>query len=477
MFGMVRRGAIMGADASVLNWLNDHHADLVRDLSTLVAIPSISTDGEHQKEVEQTAELTCEQMHNAGLQNVAILSTSGSNPYAYGEWLGAAGKPTVFLYAHHDVQPTNYLEQWQSPPWTLTPRDGRLFGRGSADDKGAITAQLAAVAAWLKTKGELPVNVKMVVEGEEEIGSQNLLGFFREHQKRLQSDVIVVCDSENLDTGLPSITYALRGIVAVMVEVESARLPVHSGMAGGALADAAVALNVVLSRLYWGNGPLPIPHFYDKVRPLTPREREAIAKLPFEEAKVREDLGILPEARFAIEGKTSVYEQTWRKPAVTVIAQEASSIKGASNQVLPSAKAIVSCRIVPDQDPQEVYEQLKGVLTADPPWGVRVTVKQLGQPVKWWMTDPTGPAFEAAVDAMRQGFGHEPISIGCGGTIGFVGPLAELFGGAPALLLGIEDPKSNAHAPNESLHEGDWKSLMRSLVQLFANLGRQEKRN
>jgi len=467
----------MAADASILNWLNAHHADLVRDLAALVAIPSISTDGEHQKEIEQTAELTCEQMRGAGLQHVAILRTSGSNPYAYGEWLGAVGKPTVFLYAHHDVQPINFRNDWLSDPWTLTPRDGRLYGRGSADDKGAISAQLAAVAAWLKTKGELPVNVKMVVEGEEEIGSQNLLGFFREHQKRLQSDVIVVCDTENLDTGLPSITYALRGIVAVLVEVESARLPVHSGMAGGALADAALALNVLLSRLYWGDAPLPIPHFYDKVRPLTPREREAMASLPGDEAKCRDDLGILPGVRFALEKNTTVYEQTWRKPAVTVIAQEASSIKGASNQVLPRARALVSCRIVPDQDPQEIYEQLKAVLTADPPWGVRVTVKEQGKAVKWWMTDPTGPAFESAVDAMRQGFGREPISIGCGGTIGFVGPLAELFGGAPALLLGIEDPKSNAHAPNESLHEGDWQNLMRSLTHLFANLGQQEKQN
>ncbi len=462
----------MGADASVLNWLDSHHGDLVRDLAALVAIASISTDGEHQKEIEQTAELTCEQMRRAGLQNVTTLRSSGSNPYAYGEWLGAAGKPTVFLYAHHDVQPTNYLEQWQSPPWTLASRGGRLYARGAADDKGAITAQLAAIAAWLKTKGALPVNIKMLVEGEEEIGSQNLLGFFQEHKKRLQSDVIVVCDTENLDTGLPSITYSLRGVVALQVEVQSAGLPVHSGMAGGALADAALALNVLLARLYWGNGPLPIPHFYDKVRPLTPREREAMAALPCEEAKFREDLGILPSVRFAMEGNNSVYEQTWRKPAVTVIAQEASSIKGASNQVLPSAKAIVSCRIVPDQEPKDVYEQLKAVLTADPPWGVRVTVKELGQPVKWWMTDPTGPAFESAVEAMRQGFGREPISIGCGGTIGFVGPLAELFGGAPALLLGIEDPKSNAHAPNESLHEGDWKSLMRSLAHLFANLGK-----
>jgi acetylornithine deacetylase/succinyl-diaminopimelate desuccinylase-like protein len=461
----------MGADLSVLNWLNSHHADLVRDLAALVAIPSISTDGEHQKEVAQTAELTCEQMRKAGLQNVAVLRSGGSNPYSYGEWLGAPGKPTVFLYAHHDVQPINFQEKWLSDPWRLTLRDGRLYGRGAADDKGAVTAQLAAIAAWLKTKGELPVNVKMVVEGEEEIGSQNLLGFFREHKERLQSDVIVVCDTENIETGWPSITYSLRGIVAVLVEVESARLPVHSGMAGGALADAALALNVLLARLYWGNGPLPIPHFYDKVRPLTQRERDAIASLPQDETKLREDFGLLPGVRFALEGHTSVYEQTWRKPAVTIIAQEASSIKSASNQVLPSARAIVSCRIVPDQEPKEVYEQLKTVLTADPPWGVRVTVQEHGPPVKWWMTDPTGPAFEAAVESMRQGFGRDPVSIGSGGTIGFVGPLAELFGGAPALLLGIEDPQSNAHAPNESLHEGDWQNLMRSLTHLFANLG------
>src|SRR5262249_37651672 len=156
--------------------------------------------------------------------------------------------------------------------------------------------------------------------------------------------------------------------------------------------------------------------------------------------------------RFAYERGSNVYEQTWRKPAVTVIAQEASSIKGASNQVLPRASAIVSCRIVPDLDPDQVYEALKAVLTKDPPWGARVTVKPHGS-VKWWMTDPTGPAFEAAVSAMKSGFGKEAVPIGCGGTIGFVGPLADLFGGAPALLLGIEDPQSNAHAPNESLHE------------------------
>jgi acetylornithine deacetylase/succinyl-diaminopimelate desuccinylase-like protein len=455
----------------VLDWLSKHHEEVVRGLAELVAVPSISTDGEHNHEVEQAAKLTCRQMREAGLQNVDLLKVDNSLPYAYGEWLNGPDRPTVFLYAHHDVQPINFEGQWKSEPWTLTRRDGRLFARGSADDKGAISAQLAAVSAFLKTRGSLPVNVKMLVEGEEEVGSRNLMQFFDRYKQKLRSDVIVVCDTENLDVGLPSITYSLRGIVAVQVEVETATLPVHSGMAGGALADAAIALNVILSRLYSDTGRLPVPGLYDSVRPLSDKERQVMRSLPFDEAKMRRDLGILPGVKLACEAGKSVYEQTWRNPAVTVIAQEASSIKSASNQVLPKAAAIVSCRIVPDMDPAQVEKQLTAVLTKDPPWGAKVTVKPQGD-VKWWMTDPNGPAFEAAMAAMRQGFDRDPIGIGCGGTIGFVGPLAELFGGAPALLLGIEDPQSNAHAPNESLHEGDFKKLMASLAHLFENLGK-----
>lgn len=455
---------------AVANWLEQNHAHIVAGLADLVKIQSISTDGEHAREIQQSAELVCQQMRQAGLQNVDVLRTGDSYPYAYGEWLGAPGKPTVFLYAHHDVQPINFVEDWQSEPWTLTPRDGRLFARGAADDKGAVSAQLGAIAAWLKTEGSLPINVKMLVEGEEEVGSRNLQGFFEEHKDRIRSDVIVVNDTENIDVGIPSITYSLRGIVALVVEVQTAKMPVHSGMAGGYLADAALALNVILARLHWKNGKLPIPGIYDKVRPMTSKERRAMKKLPGDEAKWREDYGVLPDVQFANQKNVHAYEQTWRKPAVTVIAQEASNIKGASNQVLPKAAAIVSCRIVPDQDPHEVARQLTEFLSQDPPWGAKVTVKPLGHPVKWWMTDPNGPAFEAAMKALKTGFGRPAVGIGCGGTIGFVGPLAELFGGAPALLLGIEDPKSNAHAPNESLHEGDFKKLTASLAHLFKNL-------
>jgi acetylornithine deacetylase/succinyl-diaminopimelate desuccinylase-like protein len=295
--------------------------------------------------------------------------------------------------------------------------------------------------------------------------------FFDVHKKKIASDVIVVCDTENIEVGLPSITYSLRGIVAVLVEVTSATIPVHSGTMGGALPDAAIALNTVLSRLYWGNGPQKIPGFYDRVRPLTDKERAAFRKLPWDETKFRQDVGVVPTARFAMEQGLTPYEQTWRRPAVTVIAQEASSIKGASNQVLPKATAIVSSRIVPDMDPVQTAAQLQAYLSADAPWGVEVKVSPLGAPCNWWMTDPNGPAFEAALGALRTGFDKDPVAIGCGGSIGFVGPLAELFHQAPALLIGIEDPASNAHAPNESLHEGDFKKLMNSLVRLFHNLG------
>ena len=451
-------------------WIDNNHASLISDLRDLVKIPSISTDGEHQKEIELSAELVCQQMIKAGLNNVEILRTGDSNPFAYGEWLGAPNQPTLFLYSHHDVQPINYEHLWLSPPWELTARDGRLFGRGAADDKGASVAQLAAIASWLKTAGKLPVNIKMLVEGEEEVGSKNLVKFFSENRSRIQADIIVVCDTENIRVGLPSITYSLRGIVTLLVEVKSALIPVHSGMAGGAFADSALALAKVLSRLCWEDGPIPIQGFYDSVKPLTDSERKVIESLPVDSDGLRKSLGVPDHVKFALQKGKSIYEQTWRHPAVTVIAIEASNIKGASNQVLPTASALVSCRIVPDQDPKHVEELLRKALSAYAPWGVEVKVTAHGNSVDWWMTDPRGPAFEAAIAALEKGFKAKPVGIGCGGTIGFVRPLVELLGGAPALLLGIEDPDSNAHAPNESLHEGDWIKLIKSMAHLFGEI-------
>jgi len=454
-----------------LEWLEQNHETLVDWLRQSVAIPSISTDGQHGKEISQTAALVCDFMRQAGLNNVREISFGESYPYSYGEWLGAPGKPTLFLYSHHDVQPVNYANQWLSDPWTLTRRDGRLFGRGSADDKAAFVAQLGAIAAWLKTNGSLPVNVKVLCEGEEEVGSRNLQGFFKNHRECIEADVVVVCDTENIEVGLPCITSALRGIVAAQVKVTTAHFPVHSGMAGGALADAAIVLSQVLARLGNPKEEVPVPGFEKNLKKLTTEEKALYAELPFNEAKAREDLGILPGVPFATPQGRTMYEQTWRHPSATVIAIEASSIKGASNQVLPTAEAIVSCRIVPNMDPEESFNQLKDFLEKDPPFGAKVEVIPHGPPVAWWATDPRGPAFTAAMDSLTEAFGKKAVPIGCGGTIGFVGPLVEILGGAPALLLGIEDPQSNAHAPNESLHEGDWKKLMGAMVRMFGKMG------
>ena len=265
--------------------------------------------------------------------------------------------------------------------------------------------------------------------------------------------------------------FSSKGIVAAQVKVTTAHFPVHSGMAGGALADAAIVLSQVLARLGNPKEEVPVPGFEKNLKKLTTEEEALYAELPFNEAKAREDLGILPGVPFATPQGRTMYEQTWRHPSATVIAIEASSIKGASNQVLPTAEAIVSCRIVPNMDPEESFNQLKDFLEKDPPFGAKVEVIPHGPPVAWWATDPRGPAFTAAMDSLTEAFGKKAVPIGCGGTIGFVGPLVEILGGAPALLLGIEDPQSNAHAPNESLHEGDWKKLMGAMVRMFGKMG------
>lgn len=450
------------------DWLAANRGRFRDQLASLVAIESISNDGRHAAELEASAERVRDLIQDAGL-DARVIRGSSEYPYVWGEWSGAPGKPTVLLYSHHDVQPTAGFESdWrQESPWKLVEREGRLFGRGAVDDKGGFIAQLAAVSAHLKTRGKLPVNIKMIVEGEEEIGSPNLLSFFNEHKTTIQSDVIVVCDTENADTGIPGVTYSLRGNFSLLIEVESAMAPSHSGMVGGALADPAVALCVILSRLYWNRGPLPVPGFADAVRRLTPQERESLAKLPYDGEKTRRELGVLAGVELAHQPDKLFYEQVWREPAVTVIALEASSVANASNQVLPKARAIVSCRTVPDQDSADIARKLKAFLSADAPWGVKVKVTDRDKPAPWWMTDPRGPAFEAALAALREGYGAEPALLGAGGSIGFVGPLADLCGGAPALLLGINDGQSNAHAPNESVHIGDWHKLMGSLALLF----------
>lgn len=456
----------MGVNAAI-DWLEKNRAGIFDSLAELVAIPSISTDDDHHDEIRRCSVAVQSQMVKAGFKTAEIIDHPNAFPYVFGEIPAPPGAPTLLMLSHYDVQPLNYLDQWQSDPWKLTRRDGRLFGRGSADDKGGVVAQIAAVKAWIESTGNCPVGIKLLVEGEEEIGSKNLLGLIQANPARFQGDALVVCDTENLANNLPCITYSLRGVVTLKVTVRSARFPSHSGMVGGTLADPALGLCQILGRLCWNRGPIPVQGMYDQVRPLTPAEKEACRRARMDEAAWRKDLGVLPGVSLTMETGKTIAEQTWRRPSISAIALEASSIKGASNQVLPTAEAILSCRIVPDQEPEKVVQALTRFLTQSPPWGMVVEVEPLGPPVKWWITKPEGPGFKAAMESLQLGFGAEPLAIGCGGTIGFVEPLEQLLGGVPSLLLGIEDPQSNAHAPNESLHEGDWYALIRSMIHLM----------
>ena len=450
-----------------IDWVENHKADIFNSLAELVAIQSISTDDDHHQEINHCAQVVCDQMRAAGFSHVEILETEGAFPYVFGEIPAPPGAPTLLMLSHYDVQPLNYIEQWQSDPWILNSRNGRLFGRGAADDKGGVVAQIAAVKAWTHGAGKCPVGIKLLVEGEEEIGSKHLLDLIRSNPSRFQADALVVCDTENLAVNLPCITYSLRGVVTLKIMVRSAQFPSHSGMVGGTLADPALGLCQILGKLCWNRGPIPVPGLYDQVRPMTSAEKEACRRAPMDEATWRKDLGVLPGVSLSLETGKTIAEETWRRPSITAIALEASTIKGASNQVLPSAEAILSCRIVPDQTPETVFNSIAKYLSQSPPWGMEVSVESLGAPVKWWLTKPEGPGFKAAMESLKLGFGNEPLAIGCGGTIGFVEPLEELLGGVPSLLLGIEDPQSNAHAPNESLHEADWYSLIKSMVHLI----------
>ncbi len=456
---------------SAARYIDDHFDDFLKTLIELSKIASVSADPYPKAEVRRSAEAVRDAMKAAGLDNTKLLEIPGAHPYAYGEWLGAPGKPTLLLYAHHDVQPPGRDAHWKSPPFTPTMREGRLYGRGVADDKAGVVIHLAAIKAWLATAGKLPCNVKLIVEGEEEIGSDHLEACLLEHKEMLRSDVIVLTDTANLEEGLPSLTYRLRGLVNVFVEVAALDHPVHSGMLGGPVADPVQAMAKILATLSDEHGAVAIPGLLEQVKPPSALERTEIAKLPFDDAKFRSDAGVLAGVHEVGEAGFSVYEKMWVRPAITVIALEASPILGSSNQIVPSARARISLRIVPDMVPETCAQLIVDHVKKVAPWGVqlRVEVESTGSA---WMCAPEGPAFEAARRALAKGFGREVAFIGAGGSIPFVGPFAEAFGGAPALLVGLEDPLCNAHSENESLHIGDWKKAMRGAVFLYEELAK-----
>jgi acetylornithine deacetylase/succinyl-diaminopimelate desuccinylase-like protein len=443
------------------------------DLIELARIPSVSAAGFEPKHVERCAECVAELLERSGLDRVELLRISGAHPYVVAEKRAArADAPRVLVYAHHDVQPPGRLEHWLTPAFEPTLRsDGRLYGRGVVDDKAGLMLHLAAVRAWLEAEGAPPVHLKLIVEGEEEIGSGHLTEFLRLHRERLAADVIVLSDTANLATGVPALTTSLRGLVAVDVTVRALDHPIHSGFWGGPVPDAATSLARLLARLVDDAGVIQVPGLLDDVPALSAEQRAALAALPCDEAALRADSGMLAGTRFTGEPERSLYERLWYRPSLAFTALEGMPLASAANQLIAEASARVGVRLAPGQDAERVVRVLTEALRRDPPAGVRVET-QVKTATPGWKTGSRGPAFDAARRALASGYGRPSVEIGCGASIPFVGPFSEVLGGAPALLLGLEDPPCNAHGENESLHLGDFRSAARSSAHLLAELAR-----
>ena len=324
--------------------------------------------------------------------------------------------------------------------------------------------------AWIESGERLPVNLKIIVEGEEEIGSEHLATFLRTHSERLSADVLVLSDTANLERGLPSLTTSLRGLVNVDVRVKALDHPVHSGMWGGPVPDATGALARILGRLFDDDGAIAIPDFESDVPPLSQKARSNLEALPLDVAAFRNDVGMLDSTQLLGRPDSEIFERLWFRPSLSIVALEGMPLAEAGNQLIAEAAARVGVRIAPGQDPDAMRTRVIRFLEKDPPWGVRVEVEAEAA-VGGWAIEPSGAAFEAAERALAAGYGRDPVYIGCGGSIPFVAPFAEVLGGVPALLLGLEDPICNAHGENESLDLEDFAKALRAATHLFAELG------
>jgi cysteinylglycine-S-conjugate dipeptidase len=406
------------------------------DLERLVRIPSVSADLAAAAHVQASANEAAALLAQAGLAEVDVVSVAGGQPAVLGRRPGPPGTPTVLLYAHHDVQPTGDRASWDGDPFEPSERDGRLYGRGVADDKAGLATHLAALRAH---GDELPVGVIVLVEGEEEIGSPTLAQFLAEYRDRLRADVVVFADAANWTVDVPSLTTSLRGAAPVIVEVRVLHHGVHSGMYGGPVPDALTALCRLLATLHDGQGNVAV----------TDLVRGTADPLDMTEAQLRADAAMLDGVRLIGTGELT--DRLWARPALTVIGIDAPSVAEASNTLIPVARAKVSLRVAPGDDVTRASAALAAHLTSHAPWGVQVTVEQAALAAPY-SARTAGAAYQAAHWALAEAWGTPAVEVGCGGSIPFVTGYADLVPEAEILITGVEDPDTRAHGANESLH-------------------------
>jgi acetylornithine deacetylase/succinyl-diaminopimelate desuccinylase-like protein len=450
---------------NVIDFINVNRDRYLDELKALLAIPSISALPEHAGDVKRCAEWCGDEMRRIGMQNVKLIPTPGY-PVVYGDWLGAPGAPTMLFYGHYDVQPVDPLNLWETPPFEATIRDGEIYARGSADDKGQVFMHFKAVEAHLTQNGRLPVNIKFILEGEEEVGSANLDDFVRAHRADLAADVVVISDSPMFARGVPSICYGLRGLVYFQIDLRGSSTDLHSGSFGGAVANPAFVLAQMIAQMKDRGGRIRVPGFYDDVVPLKDEERQAWASLPFNEKKYRKDFGI-PK----VFGETdyTTLERTWARPTLEVNGLLSGFTGEGAKTVLPAVSmAKISMRLVPNQDPNKIAELFDAYVRKLAPKTMELKITRMhgGKP---WMTSFDNPYVQAAGRAIEKGFGQKPVFTREGGSIPVVSTFQEELG-LPSVLFGVGLPDENAHAPNERLDVANFQGGIIAAAILYQEI-------
>ena len=440
---------------------------LLDELKSFLRIPSVSTLPEHVPDVQRAAQFVADSLKTAGLENIEIIPTA-KHPLVYADWLHAAGKPTVLCYGHYDVQPPDPLDEWISPPFEPTVRDGNLYARGSADDKGQMYMHIKAVEALLSTTGTLPVNLKFLIEGEEEVGGESVAKYVAENPAKLKADVALVSDTELFAEGLPTLCIGLRGLIYTEIEARGPARDLHSGMYGGAAPNAVFGLIELLAKLKDANGKIQIPGMYDDVEPPTPAEKRSWEHLPFDEKDfLKNEVG---STQLTGEPGYSVLERTWARPTLEVHGIAGGFTGAGAKTVIPArATAKVSMRMVPNQNPEKILAAYKKFVAANTPAGIQTEVRVLS----WGpaiMVNPDHPAIHVAARAFRDILGKETVFIRSGGSIPIVGDFAKHLG-IPTILMGFGLPDDGLHSPNEKYKVANYYAGIMTIAHFFEQYG------
>lgn len=450
-----------------MNYYQEHQTEFLEGLKAWLRIPSISTLPEHKPDILRAAQFAADDLRAAGMKRVELIE-GGGNPLIYAEWLGAPGKPTVLLYGHYDVQPPDPLDEWKSAPFEPDVRGEDIFARGACDDKGQTYILLKAVEGFLKTKGKLPINVKFLIEGEEEVGGEHIERFVASGDPRLKADAAVICDTEMFAPELPTLCVGLRGIVYGELIVTGAKQDLHSGVYGGAAPNPILAIAEILTALKDRDGHIKIPGFYDKVMPPSKEERAAWARLPFnEEDFCKKEMGAIA---LTGEPEIDVLERLWARPTLEVHGIRGGFTGEGAKTVIPAkALAKLSIRLVANQNPAEATRMLQEAVRAACPKGVTAEYKAFhsGAPS---LVDPTNAYVQSAAKAMTEMFGTETVYIRSGGSIPIVG-IFDKHLGIPSVMMGFGLPDDNLHSPNEKFHLPNFYRGIEAVARYLEGLG------